>query len=233
MEFNKLKDWLKTSPKIEDVFLHLSSIDNTKTLIESIVIDDEILEYISRNSFKHHLGFIRLTLFDFDLFRNPIRLHIWDQDVNNDYIHIHNHNSDYYSYVIVGILVLNIYEEIESSTSSDLEYTKYINPYNAQNYEFHTNGSANIKEKLKVIMSMGSNYFQDNSVFHSVYRQPKKYTSTIFIQSEHQKLDTIIYTKEQLSSNRTNLMLTPRQIKIKLNIFLKHLHDNIDKKSKI
>lgn len=223
MTYNRLKDWLKTSPKTEDVFSYLSSIDNTKDLIESIVIDSNTLKYISKNSFKHHLGFIRLTLFDFDLFANPIRLHIWNQDANNKYIHIHNHNSNFYSYVVIGSLVLIIYEEIECSDSFDLEYTKYINPYNAQNYEFHTNGSANIKETLKIMMNMGSTYFQDNSVFHNVYRQPNKYTSTIFIQSEHQKLDTVIYTKEQLSSNRTNLMLTPNEIKNLLNIFLNHL----------
>lgn len=223
MEFKNLKHWLKTSPKIEDIFSHLSSVDNTKVLIESIVIDSNILEYISKNSFKHHLGFIRLTLFDFDLFCNPIRLHIWNQDVNNKYTHIHNHNSNFYSYVITGALVLNIYEEIEISASSGLEFTKYINPYNPQNYEFYTIGSANIKETLKVTMNKGSKYFQDNSVFHNVYRQPKTYTSTIFIQSEHQKLDTVIYTKEQLSNNRNNLMLTPKEIKDLLEDFLKYL----------
>ena len=48
MEFKNLKHWLKTSPKIEDVFSHLSSIDNTKVLIESMVIESNILEYISK-----------------------------------------------------------------------------------------------------------------------------------------------------------------------------------------
>ncbi len=76
--------------------------------IDQIVHDDALLQKIAKASYRNVTGFLKIVLIDSGDSSWKIRLHVWKENEQKEFPH--NHKWDFYSKIITGYLLQEIYE---------------------------------------------------------------------------------------------------------------------------
>ncbi|WP_420151595.1 hypothetical protein [Spirosoma sp.] len=167
------------------------------SLLNNILKDEESLDLVAANSFKHPLGFIRIVLIDYKKFRYMLRLHIWNYSSQTNIFsdhHIHNHWCDFYSVLLSGELSFAIYSE----SREGLLYYKYENPIEDNTYLYDFVNAVNLEKQIDVSLTRGSSYFISQSALHLVTAKTDNLTSTLVLQLPNTVGKSVVYTSSPI-----------------------------------
>src|SRR5215472_4336759 len=95
-------------------------------LLLSLRKDDQAVSACAARSFRHPLGFNKLTLID-ALPLYMLRIHVWWPNNEPGVDHVHNHRFNFVSSVICGSYDMQVYEQ-DDSGSPMVQYQEDVSP---------------------------------------------------------------------------------------------------------
>lgn len=224
--FEYITDFLDKNLNLSDTermdFLHqLGEGENLAKLIYSILYDESAFQKIIPMSFRHRLGFSRITIAtDPTQTFSRLRIHIWEPDCDPIDPKIHNHICDFSSKVISGQLHFKTYQEHQD----DNFYIKYEVPYQLNGYEFLNRGMVGLRQALDISLPRGGSYTIDAMTPHIVKADKSLLTSTLCFQSAPVRSISNIYTPSSMPEKREpSSNFSIHEIRSILNLLLKQL----------
>jgi hypothetical protein len=163
---------------IDGFFRPLVHRGGVRSLVHSILADDDRLAWCAANGYRHHNDFTKVVL-GVSAARRKLVWHLWRQRqpwVDGDY---HNHRWDFVSYVAGGELELTDFEEDPRGPLAVTKYG-YESPGEHEEYSLRRVGPARLREVRRMKMAAGDFYHETVHNAASVSHR----TSTLIVQGE-------------------------------------------------
>ncbi len=105
---------------IESLYSTFKSVDGKFLikLIDQVLADENIFEGVRKASYKNVTGFLKVVFVDRGW---KVRLHVWTPKEEKE--HPHNHKWNFYSKIISGHLLQELYEILDDSPVSSTKYS--------------------------------------------------------------------------------------------------------------
>lgn len=147
-------------------------------LLESICRDPAMIAAGAARSFRHPLGFNKLTLID-ALPMFMLRVHAWWPNESTCVDHVHNHRFEFASTVVRGEYRMDLYRQ-ESSGIPVTEYCEQVNP--EFGWRLSHVGSAHLRPLAAFRLSEGTAYTLPSDALHRVTVSRQTSCVTLFLQ---------------------------------------------------
>lgn len=121
---------------------------------------------LAQLSYRHELGFTKVTLGEFPDRQLKVRLHVWQQAKMPDEANIHNHRFDGYSYVLRGAIGDTRWEASASSGGTHLHY-RYTPRLDASEYVLKYLGRACLTPTMASQAYEGDTYWFSGEDLHT------------------------------------------------------------------
>lgn len=179
------------------------------------------MELISKKSYEHGNGFIKIVLLD----RLPyfsLRLHIWSGFKKDR--HIHNHPWDMSGVLLKGNYSWRIYDVYREGSS----FNRYNCIYTAssQGHFFYKKDCVDIKMLFESSIREGEIFFLNSSAYHDVLNCAD-YSASLVLHGEVKKdADIFVLSQCELAEELvSNKLLSVEQLRLLLKDFLKRVFD--------
>lgn len=123
--FSAFESWKNLNnpiDKLKELDNKFQTVDNKFliNLIDEIITNQNLLEEVTKDSYKNVTGFLKIVLAKGGEKSWKIRLHLWESKEEKE--HPHNHKWDFYSKIMLGHLTQDLYQITEDSKNSK-QYT--------------------------------------------------------------------------------------------------------------
>lgn len=164
---------------LTNVLHELGQPDATRTLLCSLLADEDALEQVARRSFLHRNGFIKLRLNSSPEF--VLRLHVWTGDATiQPEENVHDHRWSFASHMVCGHFRVKTYA---MDADGDLEFCcyRYLRHVTDDTFRFEDAGRRRFVMTGDQIMLAGSTYFMEARVFHRLFFPQNTTTATLVV----------------------------------------------------
>lgn len=172
-------------------------------LLLSLCKDDQAVAACAARSFRHPLGFDKLTLID-ALPQYMLRIHAWwpGSDVGVD--HIHNHRFDFVSSVVCGGYDMQVYER-DQGGSPMIEFQEQVSP--DRGWRLQRIGISRLRQLSCIRLNGGAGYGLSAEALHRVVVRRSAPCVTLFCQSAMSRSMTDVF----VSPDNETLAQTPKK----------------------
>jgi hypothetical protein len=94
---------------IERFLANLTEGGGLRRLLMSILVTESEVEYLSRESYEHDNGFLKLLILQSPDDRYRLRLHFWPKTIDRDQ-NIHDHRFDFWSTILMGKIINHVWK---------------------------------------------------------------------------------------------------------------------------
>lgn len=108
----RIKNSQEFGPLLQERFNAVQK-DLLIAVIDQILSDEQLLESVTKASYRNVTGFLKIVLVDGGKESWKIRLHVWDQKEEKEFPH--NHKWDFFSKIITGYLTQELYTKVDAS----------------------------------------------------------------------------------------------------------------------
>jgi hypothetical protein len=151
---------------IEDSLAALIRIEpfDLLSMCKSALQNEETFQLIQEGCYRHPNGFSKIPVPFIPSKTARLRLHVFHEPV--EFSDIHNHRWDFVSRVLVGNLVSETYEiDLHGSGQKSLTHEQNSDKHS---YSLTNGAEVSSKRTTRAVLSSGTAYFMDRSVFHRV-----------------------------------------------------------------
>jgi hypothetical protein len=162
-----------------DILSWIAQPSHLVELVTSVYGDSSVVASCSAGSFRHALGFDKITLIDQSpLFK--LQFHVWRPGDTVGVEHIHNHRFDFVTTVIHGGYDMELFQ-LDESGAPVIEYEETKSADGA--WCLRPVGEARLRPLTTVRLRRYSAYALDSNAFHRVTANPDSLCVTLFLQS--------------------------------------------------
>ncbi len=188
----------------------ISKLSDKKWLyyfIKNLITDKNSLDLISKSSFIHTTGVIKLILFTNGRSFPELRIHIWKQgfnrELNNLYKYdIHDHRWSYSSNVIIGNIQHNLYSEnVSEGEIEKFHYYLFTSLNSLHQNKIDYIGTMGLCKVHSIKMNEGSIYSLDRNIIHSIYPRDDNLCATLMIRQPYLSNVTRIFSTSKKPLN--------------------------------
>ncbi|MEI6805719.1 MAG: hypothetical protein WCK49_04340 [Myxococcaceae bacterium] len=187
-------------------------------IIDEILESDELLEEITKASYKNVTGFLKIVIAQGGKNSWKLRLHIWEQGEKE---YPHSHKWDFFSKILTGYLIQDIYVKTAENTGSD-DY-KICEPVSLMpllptgekacpcrdNYTLKEKEMSDLlssrtylKHKSRDTIGTGESYFMANDLVHTI--SPGKHAISFVFTSQQVTPNSAVFVPSRANSNDLN-----------------------------
>jgi hypothetical protein len=176
-----------------------------KSLLESLLTEQDSLGLLAKKSYAHNNGFDVFTLHVSEQPPFEIRLHIWWPEAESyRREHIHNHAWNYGTCLITGAYHLRLFRE--AIAGEEMHCYECSIPNQGAGYKMAYYGLKPVECVFDAAVHTGAVYTLDHKVLHTVTKYPSELTSTLMIHGPFTRLTSNIYTTEKIPPGFTNFL---------------------------
>lgn len=190
-------------------------------VIDEILQDDALLEEVMRASYRNVTGFLKIVLVSGGKEAWKLRLHVWEK---KELEFPHNHKWDFFSKIMAGYLIQDIYQPIEGNAATK----KYIerepvslmpiapdgqlpcpcrdnyilaskNSYDASLFACQVN-TIGLEVTQQNLIGVGESYFMPNHLIHTI--TPGKDAITFVFTSDQVTNNSSVFVPEDTPESR-------------------------------
>lgn len=158
-------------------------------LLLSLYKDDQTVNACAARSFRHPLGFNKLTLID-ALPLYMLRIHAWWPDSGIAVDHVHNHRFDFISSVVCGGYDMEVYKQ-DYIGSPMVEYRESVSP--ELGWSLNHIGMTRLRPLTTIRLQQGTSYTLSAESLHRVTAQPAIPSVTLFLQTTISRSTTQVF----------------------------------------
>jgi hypothetical protein len=160
-------------------------------LLLSLNKDDKAIADCAERSFRHPLGFSKLTLIDaLPLFN--LRVHVWWPGDEGGVDHVHNHRFSFVSSVVCGSYDMQLYQR-DRTGSPVIEYRENVSP--ERGWRLDHVAATRIRPITTIRIHPGTSYKLPAETLHRVTVQRAVPCATLFLQTTISRSTTQVFIK--------------------------------------
>lgn len=177
-------------PELLDMVAALAAPSRLIDLIWSAYDDPAVAEACAAKSFRHPLGFNKITLIDApELF--TLRLHVWwPMAATAKLEHVHNHRFGFGSAIVFGAYEMRIFEPADTGPVMT-EYHEEVSAVNG--WQLRLAGEAHLRTVSTLRLGPGSSYSLPAESFHQVTADTDGPCITLFLQTAMTETTTRVF----------------------------------------
>jgi hypothetical protein len=161
-------------------------------LLRSISKDDRAIYTCAKRSFRHPLGFDKLTIIDaLPLF--VLRVHAWWPGAENSVDHVHNHRFSFVSSVVSGSYDMQIYEK-DPNGSPVVEYEEEVS--SEQGWRLQRVATTRIRSLSTIRLQQGASYALPAETLHRVAVKQEAPCVTLLLQTKISRSTTQVFIRQ-------------------------------------
>jgi hypothetical protein len=193
-----LHDALKQPPRggqpsadLLEILSAMARPDDLAELLLSLGKDDKVIDACAERSFRHPLGFSKLTLIDaLPLFN--LRVHVWWPGDEGGVDHVHNHRFSFVSGVVGGSYDMQLYEQ-DPAGFPVIEYRENVSPELGWRLDYVA--TTRIRPITTIRLQPGTSYKLPAETLHRVTVQQAVPCVTLFLQTTISRSTTQVFIK--------------------------------------
>lgn len=167
-----------------------------KKILQEILASEECLKSITRSSYIHSNGFIKIVL-GTNKNKESFRLHYWNQSNELAKRDIHNHSWDFYSSILFGQLRVHLYEECKEDY--EYIYEKYLIG-NLSNKVVIPKGKVMLSTIQVLDLYYPTKYFSKSRIIHDLFAvQP---SATFIFQKKHTSNSSSVFSNMDITTTK-------------------------------
>jgi hypothetical protein len=179
--------------KVIDILSALAAPDQLAVLLKAIRSNPKLTAKCAEESFKHPLGFTKITLLDAPP-SFTLRLHIWRpmQAVIN-LGHVHNHRFGLITAIVSGGYDMHLFQP-DAAGISMTEYREHVSP--SSGWRLDRVGAAQLTVVSMLRLQAGASYMLPPETLHRVAVNPSAACITLFLQAATTRSFTRVYVPQ-------------------------------------
>jgi hypothetical protein len=231
--------------QLQNLFTNITK-DSLSTIIDEILNNDELLDQVTKASYRNVTGFLKIVLAQDDVNSWKIRLHVWQEKEKKEFPH--NHKWDFFSKIISGYLLQEIYEESQDQNDYPSITYNIFEPVSLMPIlptgeapcpcrDDYILSNVSIKPKTrslsitsKNIIAAGESYFMPYHLIHSI--TPGRNAISLIFTSDKVRDNSEVFVPNFIDSNNlkyhapsiTKEELTAELLSIKNILHQLHIH---------
>jgi hypothetical protein len=160
-------------------------------LLLSLDKEDKAITACAERSFRHPLGFSKLTLVDaLPLFN--LRVHVWWPGAADGVDHVHNHRFSFVSGVVCGSYDMQLYEQ-DPAGSPVIEYRENVSP--ELGWRLDHVAATRIRPLTTIRLQPGTSYALPAETLHRVTVKRTVPCVTLFLQTAISRSTTQVFIR--------------------------------------
>lgn len=229
--WQKTRSSQNTINKLEKTF-RVVSPEYIIDIINEILTNNSLLEKVTQASYKNATGFLKIVLIANENKEWKIRLHVWNK---NEKEHPHNHKWDFYSKILSGYLIQDIYEESDNENATLYHICEPVSlmpllsngekacPCRDSYVLSEKKSSCNLTQSLflrnksKDIIGTSESYFMPNNLIHTISSGINSVTF-VFTSNQVSENSEVFVSDEKINSDLKKYApsVTKEELKIEL-----------------